>query len=587
MASEKLRKYLAYYQKVLREDPENIEARLRLAAIFREMGRKNHAVEEYSTASKLLARVGLPLEAIAACKAVLELDHTQTETQFFLARLYAQVPASGARIAQPLAGPSPLQPAVSVSVPRSMQDFESVELDSAVSMIDLIQPKKELGADTKTVDVLETVWNKHTEPTRQTPVEAVLGVRDSLEEPTDSMDFDVQEITGVLGDRDMTMEIEPIHRDPELYATVDLLPDDILESFDAPRERHDTIQSSAEPSELTKTAEQTETIRLGVFDMASLELGDEDFDVPELEDVEMSDTDEGFQPVKTAVVNVSRQGLPEIPLFSKLSQRAFMGILQAIEIRRFRAGDTILSPDDSRRSLYVIVRGRTRIWRTVETREVDLAEMGEGEFFGEFRLLTGRDGMATVSAKTDVEVFELTEADIVAIGEASPEVWDVLWEIYFKRMLNNLLASQPMFRQLSAADRAGLAAAFVQVEVIQGEYLLKAGDPCSHLYLVMAGEVIAEKDLGGLVQNLAEMREGEFFGVASTLAEEPYPANVRAIRDTVLFALPSEFFRKVVDEHVEVARAVHREMRKRRALNSQFSSGVTDYAELGISKEPD
>ena len=140
MASDKLRKYLAYYQKVLREDPENIEARLRLAAIFREMGRKNHAVEEYSTASKLLARVGLPLEAIAACKAVLELDHTQTESQFFLARLYAQVPASGARIAQPLAGPQPTQSA-SVSVPRSMQDFESDELDNAVSMIDLVQPK--------------------------------------------------------------------------------------------------------------------------------------------------------------------------------------------------------------------------------------------------------------------------------------------------------------------------------------------------------------------------------------------------------------------------------------------------------------
>jgi CRP-like cAMP-binding protein len=586
MASDKLRKYLAYYQKVLREDPENIEARLRLAAIFREMGRKNHAVEEYSTASKLLARVGLPLEAIAACKAVLELDHTQTESQFFLARLYAQVPASGARIAQPLAGPQPTQSA-SVSVPRSMQDFESAELDNAVSMIDLVQPKKESGADTRTVDVLETVWNRHNEETRQTPVEGVIGVRDTLEEQTDSIDFDIQEITGVLEDREMTMEIDPVYRDPELYATVDLLPDDILESIDAPRERHDTIRIASQHPDLTKTAEQTETIRLGVFDMASLELDDEEFDLPELEDFEVSDADEGFQPTDTAVVNVSRHGLPEIPLFSRLSQRAFMGILQAIEIRRYQAGDVLLSPDDSRRSLFVIVKGQTRIWRTVESKDVDLAEMGEGEFFGEFRLLTGRDGMATVSAKTDVEVFELSESDIAVIGEANPEVWDVLWDFYFKRMLNNLLASQPMFRRLEAPDRVALAKAFVQVEVLQGEFLLKTGDPCTHLYLVMAGEVTAERDLGGLVQTLAEMREGEFFGVASTLAEEPYPANVRALRDTVLYALPSEHFRKIVDDHVEVARAVHREMRKRRALNSQFSSGVTNYAELGIAKDPE
>src|SRR5690554_7440052 len=72
MTSSKLRKYLAYYQKTLREEPENIEARLRLAAVFRDMGREAHAIEEYATASRLLAREGLALEAIAACKAILE-----------------------------------------------------------------------------------------------------------------------------------------------------------------------------------------------------------------------------------------------------------------------------------------------------------------------------------------------------------------------------------------------------------------------------------------------------------------------------------------------------------------------------------
>ena len=104
MSSEKLRKYLAYYQRVLKAEPENIEARLRLAAIFREMGKEAHAVEEYVAASKLLAKEGLPLEAIAACKAVLELEPNHTEIQYFLARLFAQVPdamGNSARVARP------------------------------------------------------------------------------------------------------------------------------------------------------------------------------------------------------------------------------------------------------------------------------------------------------------------------------------------------------------------------------------------------------------------------------------------------------------------------------------------------------
>jgi hypothetical protein len=105
MTSKKLRKYLVFYQKTLREQPDNIEARLRLAAVYRDMGREANAIEEFGTASRLLARQGLALEAIAACKAILELDPRHTETQLFLARLYARVPdpnEQSARIARPL-----------------------------------------------------------------------------------------------------------------------------------------------------------------------------------------------------------------------------------------------------------------------------------------------------------------------------------------------------------------------------------------------------------------------------------------------------------------------------------------------------
>lgn len=574
MASEKLRKYLAYYQKVLRDDPENIEARLRLAAIFREMGRKNHAVEEYSTASKLLARDGLPLEAIAACKAVLELDPTHTESQFFLARLYAHVPASAARIAQPVAGPLVAQQATT-AVPRSTQDFEDDALDSVVSMIDLVQPKSSV---TKTVDVLETVWNRQHDHT-----EAGHEAREGLDEATDSMDFETQDITGRIEGEDLTVELARIERDPDLYKTVDLQPDDILAEYDMVRERQDTLQIPRRVTQSIIAAnEPTETISLGVFDMDSLELGDEDFDLPDLDDIEISDSDISERPAEPSVVNVSRHGLPEIPLFSRLSQAAFMNIVNAIEFRRFKPRDVILAPDDSSRSLFVIVHGLTRVWRSVDGHEIDLAHMGPGEFFGEFRLLTGRDGMATVSAQTHVEVFELSESEIANIAESTPEIWDVLWDFYYKRMLNNLLASHTLFRALDEEQRTALAGAFMQIEVLQNEYLLRTGDVCKNLYLLMNGEIVVEHDLGGITETLAEMREGEFFGVASTLGESPYPADVRAVRDTIVFALPSEYFRRIVDDHIEVAREVQIEMRKRRALNNQFTSGVITYAELGI-----
>lgn len=105
MTPEQLEKFLVYYRKRLERDPENVEARLRLATVFREMGRRPRAIEQYEAAAQLLDDQGLALEAIAACKAILELDPSRVEAQYFLARLYAQTPDAtdtSARVAQPV-----------------------------------------------------------------------------------------------------------------------------------------------------------------------------------------------------------------------------------------------------------------------------------------------------------------------------------------------------------------------------------------------------------------------------------------------------------------------------------------------------
>ncbi|MFB6350975.1 MAG: hypothetical protein ABEN55_22845 [Bradymonadaceae bacterium] len=105
MNPEQLKKFLVYYRRRIERDPENVEARLRLATVFREMGQRRRAIEQYEAAAQLLDDQGLALEAIAACKAILELDPSRVEAQYFLARLYAQTPDAtdqSARVAQPV-----------------------------------------------------------------------------------------------------------------------------------------------------------------------------------------------------------------------------------------------------------------------------------------------------------------------------------------------------------------------------------------------------------------------------------------------------------------------------------------------------
>lgn len=581
MASKKLKKYLAYYQKVLKSEPENIEARLRLAAIFREMGRHSHAVDEYVAASKLLAREGLPLEAIAACKAVLELDSSHTEIQYFLARLYAQVPeATGnvARIAQPQQSTSSVREEISSNLGSDYDQVDEDELDDV--MITLERPKESDSdsdpEETRNVENMDDLWREH---------EAA-----GLEERTDEAFND---------DIGLTSEFEPVARPEvtlrtrshEFFGTQDLDPNDILEEISEAnydqRTRQDTSRDMPEVSrDLLASEEPTETIELGIFDMESLDLDSGDFDDFDFdEELEiLSDGDiEIASDTHPAVLNVSRSELPEIPLFSQLHPDVFMQLLRVIDLRKVSEGGPILHASSRTRSLFVIVRGQTTVWREVDGERIDLATMGEGEFFGEFRLLTGRDGSATVSARTDVELLEISEEVINTLGDAHPEIWDVLWAFYYQRMLNNLLASSQMFRPLDHDERSRLAAEFEVREALAKEYLIRDGEACEYVYLVLSGEVSVERNRGGVRQGLAEMREGEFFGVASSLGGDPYPADVRATRDTTLLCLPSSVFIELVEDNTEVAREVQKVIRSRRQMNAAFSSGITPYGELGLA----
>jgi CRP-like cAMP-binding protein/tetratricopeptide (TPR) repeat protein len=561
MSSEKLRKYLAYYQKVLRDEPKNIEARLRLAALFREMGRTSHAIEEYVTASKLLAKEGLPLEAIAACKAVLELDPQHLEVKYFLARLFAQVPEAGGggRVAQPVGAPDELAPTRETR-PLSSRREEVITLDT---------PKDDAEA-TQRADVVADAWTPHEKEgaTREADLHDVVGesLRDTVEETRQTDSVDTRPLLDRREDQ-QTVEMDPVERNQEFYETVDVDAADILAEY----------------------RDQGESFEVGIFDFDSLGLDeatdDLDLDALGVPESEVDDALDDTANISSSVVEVRRSDLPKIPLFSDLDADAFVELLEVIDVVSASRGEVILAPTDRHPVLYVIVKGEAKVLREVDGSDVEIARMEVGDFFGEFRLLTGRDVHARVVADSQMDLLALSKDVIHDLGSKHPAIWDVLWDFYYARMLNNLLAASTMFRPLDGEARRRLADAFQLREVVAGDTFLKQGELCTHLFLVLSGEVVVERHADGLTQQLATFREGEFFGVASSLGNEPYTADCTAMRDTMLHCLPAEVFQEVADSTPAVMREVQRVMHKRRALNNAFVSGVTLYAELGVTKE--
>jgi tetratricopeptide (TPR) repeat protein len=130
MSSEQLEKFLAYYRKRIDDEPDNVEARLRLATVYRQMDKTPRAVAEYEQAARILNDEGLALEAIEACKAILELESEKVEARYLLARLYAQTPDAtdgSARVAEPVGDEQEMYELTDEADPRREELIETDE----------------------------------------------------------------------------------------------------------------------------------------------------------------------------------------------------------------------------------------------------------------------------------------------------------------------------------------------------------------------------------------------------------------------------------------------------------------------------
>ncbi len=98
--------------------------------------------------------------------------------------------------------------------------------------------------------------------------------------------------------------------------------------------------------------------------------------------------------VKRKAARERSDGLRRIPLFSTLAPDEIHALAAHAETRQFGSGEQIVVEGDAGDELYGLVRGRVR----VSAAGVEVARLGEGEFFGEMSLLTREHRAATVEA---------------------------------------------------------------------------------------------------------------------------------------------------------------------------------------------
>jgi hypothetical protein len=122
------------------------------------------------------------------------------------------------------------------------------------------------------------------------------------------------------------------------------------------------------------------------------------------------------------------------PLFQSFAVDEMVAVIQGLHLLTFEPRQFIIREGDAGDSLFMLTSGSVRAFRkNTAGKQVKLAELEEGAFFGEGSILTGRPRGASVVAWTSCELLELDRATLDSIVATHPHVLEVLKEFAAQR----------------------------------------------------------------------------------------------------------------------------------------------------------
>ena len=119
--------------------------------------------------------------------------------------------------------------------------------------------------------------------------------------------------------------------------------------------------------------------------------------------------------MSTAPNEMTLEALRSVPLFASLTDTAAIELRSLLATRNVNATTQLFHKDDTGDAMYLIETGRVCISIVDEDRkEITLAELAQGDFFGEMSIIDGRKRSADAKMIEDGRLAVLSRPDFLA-----------------------------------------------------------------------------------------------------------------------------------------------------------------------------
>ncbi|MGQ0657309.1 MAG: cyclic nucleotide-binding domain-containing protein [Chromatiales bacterium] len=266
--------------------------------------------------------------------------------------------------------------------------------------------------------------------------------------------------------------------------------------------------------------------------------------------------------------------LRRIPIFAGLSDEQVRRMITspANRVVDFGPMEDIIREGEAADCMYVILDGMVDVRiRAVAGREITIATLKAGEYFGEQALLPGASGRRNASVRSlqRAKLYRIAKEDVVLGYGYQGNVQQVdeenllLDELDLSRMtdeerIKRTLRSNRLFRSLSDGDLMAVRQWARVVRFDAGAVVIREAEPGDSMYVVLEGTVeVFIVDDDGKVVVLATLTRGQYFGEVAMLLQgaQRHNANVRAATAVALIEVSKEFFRQLLrrDEKLMLA----------------------------------
>jgi CRP/FNR family cyclic AMP-dependent transcriptional regulator len=152
-----------------------------------------------------------------------------------------------------------------------------------------------------------------------------------------------------------------------------------------------------------------------------------------------------------AILSPRAESLSRVPLFKRLTPQELEQLATEVDQVRYASEETIFNERDKGDALYVVESGSVRIWVMDEdVKPVTLAELKDGEFFGELAVLDRGARSTSATAIGETELHRLSSDDFQKFLMEHPDcAIDVICEIGARMRQTNLLVSQRVSRNIN------------------------------------------------------------------------------------------------------------------------------------------